>query len=253
MKIRKHGRSIRIIFLGQCIAAGYGIDDVNAYPKLVCRLLAAQFPGLSFQPDFRPLLHPVGLKALLRSCLSSAPDIIFISLPAIFASVPFRLNSLYLAAPDVMNLARSFVRKIEASVRKDSALARAFRKRSAFVPTVVCAPVSPDEYERLVEDAVRFCQQTSACRVVLMGPGGFNVDTGNEELKSPEMCSVINQAILRVGGRLDVPVINAHDWMTDQGGKVFSPGNHRWNQLGHEIMAREIQAVIGAEVRGPGA
>jgi hypothetical protein len=243
-----HG-AIKLLFLGQCIARGQDVGEANSYPHLVQQMLSTQFPTLRFELKFRPLSHPTGLKTLLASCLPEQPDIIFISLPAIFASMPFRVNSLYLIAPDVMHIARSFVVKIEARLRKDSALAKLFSKRYVLQPTVKCPPVTCDEYRELIEEALSFCQQASPCRLILMGPGGFNEDTETEELKSPEQCEAINQMILAVGRRLDVPVINAHDWMTSHGGKVFLPGDHRWNQWGHEVMAREIQSVVATQLK----
>jgi hypothetical protein len=195
----KTRRAIRIQFLGQCIAAGCGVDGASSYPRLIQQMLRAQFPELSFEIEFRSLLHPTGLKVLIQSSLSSDPDIIFIGLPAMFAAIPFRVNSLYLAAPDIMRIARSFVEKIESRIRRDSGLARLFGKRSALLPTVVCPLLSCDEYKRLIEDAITFCQQSSTCRVILMGPGGFNEDAENQDLKSPEMCSTINQMIIGIG------------------------------------------------------
>ena len=245
----KTRRPLRILFLGQCIAAGCGVDGASSYPRLIQQMLSAQFPELCFEIAFKPLLHPTGLKVLIQSSLSFDSDIIFIGLPAMFAAIPFRVNSLYLAAPDIMRIARSFVEKIESRIRRDSGLARVLGKRSALVPTVVCPPVSCDEYERLIEDAVTFCRQSSTCRVILMGPGGFNEDATIEYLKSPDVCSVINQMILRVGERLGVPVVNAHDRMTSLGGKAFFRGNHRWNQYGHDVMSREIQSLIASEVK----
>src|SRR5437870_3066154 len=129
----KTRRAIRILFFGQCIAAGYGVDEASSYPKLIQQMLIAEFPDLSFKMEFRPLLHPSGLRALIRSSLSSDPDIIFISLPALFASIPFRVNSIYLIAPDIMRIARAFVEKIESRIRRDSGLAKAFGKRSALM------------------------------------------------------------------------------------------------------------------------
>ena len=124
-------REIRILFLGQCIAAGYGIDGTSSYPRLIQQMLSAQFPDLGIKIEFRPLLHPTGLKALIESSLSSNPDIIFISLPAIFASIPFRVNSIYLTAPDIMRIARSFVERVESRIRRDSGLAKLLGRRSA--------------------------------------------------------------------------------------------------------------------------
>src|SRR4030095_1915199 len=115
----------------------------------------------NFKIEVRALLHPTGLRALIESSLPHQPDMIFISLPAIFASIPFRVNSLYLAAPDIMRVARSFVEKIESRIRRDSGLAKIFSMRSALMPTVVCPAIDSDEYERLIENALTFCQQSS--------------------------------------------------------------------------------------------
>lgn len=242
-------RAIRILFLGQCIAAGYGVEEPGSYPRIIQQMLAAQFPELNFKIKFRALLHPTGLRALLETSLLHEPDLIFISLPAIFASIPFRVNSLYLAAPDIMRVARSFVEKIESRIRRDSGLAKIFGKRSALMPTVVCPAIDSDEYERLIEDALTFCQQSSTCRMILMGPGGFNEDAGSGELDSPEVFSTISQMVVKVGERLKVPVVNVNDCMTDLGGKAFITGTHKWNQHGHEVMAREIRTIIACEVK----
>jgi hypothetical protein len=87
---------VNILFLGQCIAAGFDVMEPNAYPNLTKSLLETRFPALRINVDFKPLLHPTGLKALLKSAVSLKPDVVFISLPAIFAGTTFRLNSLYL-------------------------------------------------------------------------------------------------------------------------------------------------------------
>jgi hypothetical protein len=248
-KMNPPRKKIKILFLGQCIAQGYGIGAANSYPQLVQQMLSTQFPTLRFELKFNPLLHPTGLKALLANCLPQQPDIIFISLPAIFAAIPFQVNSLYLIAPEIMQVAHSFALQIQARLRQDSTLAKLFSKRSVFQPIKRCAPVTCTEYKRLIEDAIRFCQQASTCRLILMGPGGFNEDNRTGELQSPVLGNEINRMILAVGQELGVTVVNAQDWMTSQGGKVFFPGDNRWNQIGHQIMAREIQSIVAKQVR----
>jgi hypothetical protein len=239
----------KILILGQCISVGDGVRKESSYPQLVRQMLSLRFPMLSFQVDVLPMLHPTGLKALVRSCLSLHPDVMLLSLPAIFAAIPYRVNHLYLQAPDIMRTARKFIGMVESRIRSDSAMAKLFGKRHALSMTTVIAPLSIAEYERVIEDAILYCRTASNCRVVLLGPGGFNEDTKIGDLESPEFCGEINQMILRLGKRLNVAVINAHELTTDLGGKVFQFGNHRWNQQGHEVMAREIESVLASQIR----
>jgi hypothetical protein len=235
--------------LGQCITSGVGVEEGASYPELTKRFLSLRFPTLSFQVSLLPMLHPTGLKALINSCLPSRPDVILISLPAIFASIPYRANQVYLQAPEIMQAARKFIRLIESKIRRDSTLTKLFAKRGGLMPTSVIAPLTVTEYERLITEAVVFCLSESDCRLVLLGPGGFNEDTEIPDLKSPELCSAVNQMILRIGKRYSVPVINAYEWATNQGGKVFQRGNHRWNAAAHETMARAIESVIAAQLQ----
>ena len=239
---------IKILFLGQCIAAGYQVGESQAYPILTKAMLSSRFPTLHFEMDFRPLLHPSGLKALLKASLRLNPDIIFLSLPAIFAAIPFRVNSLYLLSPDIMNVARSFVRKLESAVRTDSAFAKLLDKKAVLMPTVVRPAVGVTDYERLIEDAVTSCQKLSECRIVLMGPGGFNEDTRDGDELTPELFKSINEMIIRLGVRLGVAVINANEIMAEQDGSVFLRDNQRWSEDGHKIMAQEITTVLTSEI-----
>jgi hypothetical protein len=239
---------IKILFLGQCIAAGFSVGEANAYPTITKALLQTRFPALDFEIDFRPLLHPSGLKPLLKTAIALKPDIIFLSLPAIFAAIPFRVNSLYLLSPDIMNLARTFVRKIEASVRRDSKFAKILEKKSALMPTMVRPAVQVTDYERLIEEAVIYCQQSSECRLVLMGPGGFNEDTKEIDELTPELFRSLNQAIINLGRRLGVAVVNANDAMADQDNGVFLRDNQRWSAAGHQVMAQELTSVLASEI-----
>jgi hypothetical protein len=242
------GNKIKILFLGQCIAAGFSVGESNAYPNITKAMLHTRFPNLDFEIDFKPLLHPSGLTALMKACLALKPHIIFLSLPAIFAATPFRVNSLYLLSPDVMNLARTFLRKIESTVRKDSKLAKLFEKKSAIMPTMVRPALQVDDYERLIEEAVMFCQQSSDCKLVLMGPGGFNEDTRDRNELTPELFQVLNEKIINLGKRLGVAVVNANDAMAAQDGNVFLRDTQKWSAAGHQIMAQELTSVLATEI-----
>ncbi len=244
----QQSNKIKILFLGQCIAAGYNVGVSNAYPVLTMAMLSTRFPTLNFEIDFRPMLHPSGLKSLLKASLFLNPDIIFLSLPAIFAATPFRVNSLYLLSPEIMNVARSFVQKLETAVRTDSRFAKLLNKKSALMPTVVRPAVGVNDYERLIEDAVTSFQTLSDCRIVLMGPGGFNEDTKDGDELSPELFKSINEMIINLGIRLGVLVMNANDMMAEQDGSVFLRDNQRWSDDGHKIMAQELTSVLAAEI-----
>jgi hypothetical protein len=244
----QQSKTLKILFLGQCIAAGYNVGSSNAYPILTKAMLSTRFPTLTFEIDFRPLLHPSGLKPLLKASLSLKPDIIFLSLPAIFAATPFRVNSLYLLSPDIMNVARSFVQKLESAVRTDSRLAKLLNKKSALMPTVVRPAVGVDDYERLIEDAVISCQKLSECRIVLMGPGGFNEDTKDGDELTPELFKSINEMIIKLGARLGVAIMNANDMMAEQDGRVFLRDNQKWSEEGHKIMAQELTSILTSEI-----
>ncbi|MBI3651806.1 MAG: hypothetical protein HY231_12370 [Acidobacteria bacterium] len=239
---------IKILFLGQCIAAGIEVGAQYSYPVLTTSLLQARFPQLKFEVDFKPLLHPTGLQSLMSASLGLKPDIIFLSLPAVFAALPYRVNSLYLVAPEVMNLARNFVRKIELTIGKNSKLLQSFKQKTVLMPTVAMPVVSLDEYERLTEEALLFCQQNSRCRLVLMGPGGFNEDTRDSNALTPELFRSLNDRILNLGKRCGVTVINANDLMQENDGSVFLRGNQRWSASGHQVMARELASVFTAEI-----
>jgi hypothetical protein len=244
----QQSNKIKILFLGQCIAAGYNVGSSNAYPILTKAMLSTRFPTFTFEIDFRPLLHPSGLKPLLKASLSLKPDIIFLSLPAIFAATPFRVNSLYLLSPDIMNVARSFVQKLESAVRTDSRFAKLLTKKSALMPTVVRPAVGVDDYERLIEDAVKSCQKLSKCRIVFMGPGGFNEYTKDGDELTPELFKSINEMIINLGVRLGVATMNANELMAEQDGSVFLRDNQKWSEEGHKIMAQELTSVLTSEI-----
>ena len=170
-------------------------------------------------------------------------------LPAWFASGPCRVNLVYLMAPDLVFTAHAFVQQIARRIRSDSVLARLFAKRSALLPSSILPPVTCEDYERVIEDAVDLCQRTSTCRMVLIGPGGFNEDAADTIGQSPDLCSSINEMILRVGERHGLPVINAFEVLAEEGGSVFLPRDYRWSAHGHHVVAREIESVLSSWVR----
>jgi len=206
-----------------------------------------RFPRLCFNFDFKYLYHPTGLKAILKHRLQvSRPDIALINLPAMYAARSWRVNLVYEMAPEVVDTARSFMQVVEGKIRGDNEqlqttmLDRLFKVRR---------PIAIDEYERLVEDAVETCKKTSACRLVLMGPGRFNEDTIEDyQVHSPELWANVNQMVLSVGERLGVPVINVQEALSEFGGEVFTPSNHRWSAYGHEIIAREVESVLSGQI-----
>lgn len=251
MFTQKNHHQIRIVILGQCIASGVGVGENAAYPRLVERMLKTQFPATVFHTSVYPFIHPTGLLPLLKSVLSARPDIILLSVPATFASSTWRGNALYLQAPDVMMMARAFLRKIEPGLKRNLRLWRLYERKSLLLPTSVCPAVTAEEYERLLTEAISYSQQQSSARLVLLGPGGFNeyVSANDGTISTPELGTTINQMVLRVGQRMKLPVINAYDFMADQRTEVYLPENHRWGLEGHQVMSREICAVFASEVR----
>jgi hypothetical protein len=246
-KFSKQGRrAIRILFLGQCTATGYGVTIPRSYPQLVRQSLAARFPSMRFEVEVRPLLHPRALASLVKSI--QKPDLLFMSLPGMYASIPFRVNLLYLHAPGVMMMARSFLSRIESRIRSDSRLSRVFARKSALQPTTVLPALSLDQYEQCVSEAVELCQQPGGCRVILMGPGGFNEYSEDGNLESPELASAVNNMLLRVARLKNVPFINAYELADEYSGDIYLPQTHRWGLKGHEVMAREIEHVLAAEL-----
>jgi hypothetical protein len=240
--------SIKVLFLGQCLQYGYAnVSKSATFADLAASMLRVRFPGLSFKFDYKYLYHPAGLKTILKHrLLLTRPDVALINLPAMYAARSWRVNLVYEIAPELVDTARSFMQKIEGKVRGDNKQHQATMLDKVFA---VRRPITIEEYETLVEDAVRDCKSASSCRIVLMGPGRFNDDTIEEyAVHSPELWSSVNRMVLRVGQRLDVPVIDVHEALAEYGGEVFTPSNHRWSVYGHEIMAREVEAVLASQV-----
>jgi hypothetical protein len=244
-------KTIKILFLGQCIQYGYeGVRRYSTYPNVAASILTAQFPGFTLKFDFKYLHHPTGLKAILQHrLLLSKPDIAVITLPAMFASTHWRVNMIYQIAPEIVDTARTFMRKVEAKVKGVDTLAMG-RHTLIDKTFAVKPPLTLDEYERLVEDATRQAKRTSSCRMIFLGPGRFNDDTIEDYVvHSPELWESVNQIVLRLGARLDVPVIDMQGALSQYGGEVFIPNNHRFSEFGHEIVGREVAIVLASQIR----
>jgi len=242
--------SIKVLFLGQCLQYGYeGLRRYETFPNHAAMILKAQFPALSLKFDLKYLHHPTGLKALLKQrLLVTKPDIVLISLPAMFAATSWRVNMIYQIAPEIVDTARSFRKSVEARAKGASAyfarLGKVFDK--AFV---VQPPLGLEEYERLVEEALLDCGRITSCRFVLMGPGRFNEDTNEVyPVHNPELWSSVNQMILRLGQRRNVAVVNTQEALNDHSGEVFTANNHRFSRTGHEVVGREVANVLASQI-----
>jgi hypothetical protein len=150
-------------------------------------------------------------------------------------------------APELVDTARSFLQKLETTmkgtehpVKSSTLLDKAFAVRP---------PMSIDEYEKVVRDAIEESQKIDSCRFVLMGPGRFNEDTiENYPLHSPELWRSVNEMVLRLGKQLNLSVINSQEALEEYGNEVFTPQNHRWSVYGHEVIAREVESVVSSQV-----
>jgi len=162
------------------------------------------------------------------------------------------VNLLYLQAPGVMMMARSFLSRIESKIKADSRLSRLFARKSVLQPTTILPALSVDNYEQCVSEAVDLCQQPGGCRVILMGPGGFNEYSEDGNLESPELASAVNRMLLKVAAEKGVPFVNAYELADDHTVDIYLPETHRWGLLGHEIMAREIEQVLASEIAASG-
>ena len=210
-------------------------------------MLRARFPGLRFKFDLKYLYHPIGLKAILKHrVLLSRPDVVIINLPAMYAAITWRVNMVYEMAPELVDTARSFMQKVEAKAKrlnnqqKDTVLDGLFAKRK---------PISLVEYERVVQEALEECKRLSSCSIVLIGPGRFNEDSVEaHEVHSPELWAAVNQMVMRIGKRLNLPAVNAQEALSEYGSEVFALNNHRWSELGHEVVAHEVETVVAAQV-----
>jgi hypothetical protein len=250
-------RKIRVLFLGQCLQSGYeGVPLPATYTSLARAALSTRFPELDFHFELRMLFHPKGLKALLRYRLAAfRPDIVVITALATFTATQWRTGILYEIAPEIVVTARSFVQRLDARFRSGLAfrhlLNKTLDKTLSLRPHVVHPPLKLDEYERLLEDGVNYCRRTRSRRVVLMGPGGFNEDTRMEfALQSPKLWSSVNQMVLSLGKRLNVPVINAQEALHEYSGEMYLPNEHKFSLQGQGVVAREVEAVLTDQVIG---
>lgn len=246
----KSEKRLNILFLGQCLQYGYeGLSRYDTFPNYAATILKAQFPTLRLKFDFKFLHHPTTLKAVLKHRLFvTKPDVALISLPAMFAATSWRVNMLYQIAPEIVDTARLFRRSV-VSRSKGASVHFAAAGKLLDRAFTVQPPIDLDEYERLVEEALSYCDRTTSCRVVLMGPGRFNVDTNEDyAIHSPELWSSVNNMVLRVAARRDVPVVNAQDALAEHGGEVFIANNHRFSQLGHEVVGREVANVLASQL-----
>lgn len=237
-----------MLFLGQCLQYGYAnVSKSATYADLAASMLRVRFPGLRFNFDYKYLYHPGGLKAILKHrLLLSRPDVALINLPAMYAARSWRVNLVYEMAPELVDTARSFMQRIEGKVRGDNERHQTTMLDKAFA---VRRPISLEEYETLIEEALKDARESSSCRIVLMGPGRFNEDTIEDyAVHSPELWSSVNQMVMRVGKRLGVAVIDAQAALTDHGAEVFTPSNHRWSEYGHEVIAREVEAALASQI-----
>jgi hypothetical protein len=241
-------RLVRILFLGQCLQYGYDtVDKSDTFQALAEPALRARFPHLRIKFDLKHLYHPIGLKPLLKHRLAvSQPDIVVMNLPAAFATSFIRVNLIYEIAPEIVDTARDFLQKLDSAL-----VGRQSRKASTPLDRffTLRPPIPLDEYERLVNEAIELVTSTSTSRVVLMAPGKFNEDsTDNYHIPSPGIWARVNQMVMDLGNRHHLPVICTRDLLADYGSGVFLPNNHRWSRYGHEVIAREVEYVLSAEI-----
>lgn len=243
-----NSRNVKILFLGQCLQYGYqNLDRSSTFVTLAISNLEARFPQLELQLDLKQLYHPKGLKAILRHrLLLSRPDIVVISVIGSFAAVYTRVNLLYEMAPEIVDTARSFLQKVEAKRSGAGDLVKSntpIDKLFALHP-----PLALDEYERLIKEGIELCQ-TSACTVVLMGPGRFNEDTtDNYAIPSPSLWASVNEMVGRIGKSTNTAVIDVQSALSEHGGEVFLPNNIKWSRAGHQIVAREVEDVLASQI-----
>ena len=241
--------SVRILFLGPC---NMFVENQpgTAYPEVCVRTLRTRFPQLNIVWDRHQLMHPAGLLPRLHASLGSfQPDIMILNLAAVYAAIPLRMSIIAMMAPEVLQSARAFLHRVEARLRTDSAFARLLRQRSKITPEQTYQPVALDEYQRLATAALEFCKESSSCRLVLMGPGGFN-DYGKNRypLYSQDLWASVNRMVTTLGKRFGIPVVNSHDMMESLGSNVYLPDSDLWSTQGHELVAREVEDVVAGQI-----
>src|SRR5262249_46537852 len=146
--------------------------------------------------------------------------------------------------------ARAFLQKIDSRIRSDKAFEKLFDKARGMGlgPVLTRPPLTLDEYERLIKEAILFCRSKSSCRLVLMGPGGFNNDTkSNYGNHSPELCSTVNEMVHRVGKQYGIPVVDALGAFGEYTGEVYLHADLKYSSFGHVVAAREIVHVFTSQ------
>jgi hypothetical protein len=248
-------KKIKILFLGQCLQSGYeGVPMEATYPSLAQAALSVRFPQVNFALQLGMFFHPKGLKSLLRYRLAVFnPDIVVITALATFTATPWRTGLIYEMAPEVVITARTFIQTIDAKLRSGAKFGKLLNKTleqtHSLRPHVTHPPLQLSEYESLLEDGIRQCRRKASRRVVLLGPGGFNEDTDTKlALQSPELWSAVNQMVIRLGQRLEVPVVNAQDALHEHSGEVYLAREHKFSLSGQIVVAREVEAVLADQV-----
>jgi hypothetical protein len=242
------GRSLKVLFLGQCIQYGYeGVDKSATFVSLTGPHLKRQFPQMNLRLDLKHLYHPKGLKAILKHrLLFSRPDIVGISVVATFAAAYTRVNLLYEIAPEVVDTARSFLQKVEAkgAGRSQVNAGTSLDRFLSWHP-----PLALDEYARLVNEGVELCQ-AAGCRVVLLGPGRFNDDAEmvGYAAPSPELWASVNEMVRGLSKAKGVAMVDCSGALSDHGGEVFLRDNIRYSPFGHQVLAREVARVLASEI-----
>jgi hypothetical protein len=242
---------VKLLFVGQCLMTGHkDVDPALTFVGQAVSRISEQYPHLDIKLGRKHLHHPKGLKAILKHRLAFArPDVFVISTIASFAALHTRVNLIYEMAPEVLDTAKSFMRKIENAVSGTPGKHRpetAIDKLIGYRP-----PLAISEYEEIIREGVKLCQK-SGVRAVLVGPGRFNEDVkDNYSIPSgqlPSVFSEVNEMAKRVGRELNVPVIDAQGALDQFSGEVFLRDNIRWSRFGHEVVARELERVLASEI-----
>jgi hypothetical protein len=253
--------TVKLLFLGQCTQLGYTINGHTVtkgetFPQLARRLLVARYPALHFEVVTEQMSDPVGLVPLLRASLPRyRPDILVLSLAAAYAVGRRQISYLHAFAPELVQAATPFMRRVQASVASSARLSHLFLKKSALLPGATLPPLGLDEYERLIVEVVEYARQASDARVILMGPGRFNEDTRDHYARrsSPEHLAAVNRMVFAVGERFGLPVIDTQGALGEGGSAAFLPDAIHWSRYGQELVAREVEAVIAAQVAAQAA
>jgi hypothetical protein len=240
---------VNLLFLGQCLLYGYpGVEDSGTFPRLARSMLTARFPQFDFKFDRKYIYHPRGMRAILQHRLPvTRPDIVVIAVSGIYAASRWRVNMLYEIAPEVIDTARSFLQRIDAKIKgqyRGKAAEKLLDSIFSWHP-----PIALSEYELLLEEAVMMCRNTTGAAVVLIGPSPFDEDTNEGyALQSPELWRSVNQMVLMLGDRMQVPVLDIQDLFADFGREVIVPGTVKYSRYGHQVVAQEVQRILEAEV-----